>query len=96
MNLNYEEFKDFCRCMRFKWYFRDEPTPFFSEQPSFSPNSSWSSPVGHPNLEVFLSQIEQELFRIPDKSLASLPPIPTLPRRSGKPLDLPLMIDLSL
>ena len=69
MNLNYEEFKDFCRCMRFKWYFRDEPTPFFSEQPSFSPNSSWSSPVGHPNLEVFLSQIEQELFRIPDKSL---------------------------
>ena len=25
-------------------------------------------PAGHPNLEVFLSQIEHELFRIPDKS----------------------------
>ena len=63
------DFKDFCRRMRLKWNFGDEPTPFFSEQPSFSPKSSWSLTVGHPNLEVFLSQIEQELFRIPDKSL---------------------------
>ena len=63
------DFKDFCRRMWLKWYFRDEPIPFFSEQPSFSPKSSWSPPVGHPNLEVFLSQIEQELFRTPDKSL---------------------------
>ena len=61
------DFKDFCRCMRLEWYFRNEPTPFFSEQPSFSPKSSWSLPAGHPNLEVFLSQIEQELFWIPDK-----------------------------
>ena len=63
------DFKDFCRHLRLKWYFRNEPTPFFSEQPSFSPKSSWSPPAGHPNLEVFLSQTEQELFRIPDKSL---------------------------
>ena len=55
--------------MRLKWYFRDEPTPFFSDQASFSPKSSWSPPASHPNLEVFLSQIEHELFRIPDKSL---------------------------
>ena len=61
------DFKDFCRCMRLEWYFRNEPTPFFSEQLSFSPKSSWSLPAGHPNLEVFLSQIEQELFWIPDK-----------------------------
>ena len=32
--------KDFCRHMGLKWYFRDEPTPFFSEPPSFSPKSS--------------------------------------------------------
>ena len=62
-------FKDFCRHMRLKWYFRNEPTPYFSKQPSFSPKLSWSPPMGHPNLEVFLSQIEQELFRVPDKSL---------------------------
>ena len=55
--------------MRLKWYFREEPTPFLSEQSSFSPKSSWSPPEGHSNLEVFLSQIEHELFRIPDKSL---------------------------
>ena len=61
------DFKDFCCCMRLKWYFRNESSPFFSEQPSFSPKSSWSPPAGHPNLEVFLSQIEQELFWIPDK-----------------------------
>ena len=55
--------------MRLKWYFRDDSTSFFSEQPSFSPKSSWNPPTSHPNLEVFLSQIEQGLFRIPDKSL---------------------------
>ena len=49
-----KNFKDFCRRMRLKCYFRDEPAPFFSEQPSFSPKSSWGLPVGHPNLEVFL------------------------------------------
>ena len=54
--------------MRLKSYFRDEPTPFFSDQLSFSPISSWSPPAGHPNLEVFLSQTD-ELFRIPNKSL---------------------------
>ena len=87
------DFKDFCRRMRLKWYFRDEPTPFFSEQPTSSPKSSWSPPVGHPNLEVFLSQIEHEsCFRFLIKVL----PIPTLPSRSGKPLDLLLMIDLLL
>ena len=60
------DFKYFYRRMR---YFRDEPSPFFSKRPSFSPKSSWSPPAGHPNLEVFLSQIELELFRMPDKSL---------------------------
>ena len=70
MNLNYEKIlRIFCRCMKLKWYFRDELTPFFREQPSFSPKSSWSPPAGHPNLEVFLSQIQQELFQSADKSL---------------------------
>ena len=55
--------------MKLEWYFRDEPTPYFSEQPCISPKSSWSPPAGHYNLEVFLSQNEHELFRIPDTSI---------------------------
>ena len=63
-------FKDFCCRRRVKWYFGDDPTPFFSEQPSCSPKSSCSPPAGHWNLEIFLSQTEQELLRIPDENLA--------------------------
>ena len=33
----------------------------------FSPKSSWKPPLGHPNLEVFLSQVENELFEITEK-----------------------------
>ena len=50
-------------------HFRNEPTPEFSDRPAFSPKSSWNPPTGHSNLEVFLSQIEHELFQIPDKCL---------------------------
>ena len=47
--------KEFCWCMCLKWHFRNEPTPEFSDQPGFSPKSSWNPPTGYPNLEVFLS-----------------------------------------
>ena len=63
------DFKEFCRRMRLKWHFRNEPTPEFSDRPAFSPKSLWNPPTGYPNLEVFLSQIEHELFQIPDKCL---------------------------
>ena len=43
------DFKDFCCRTTLKWYSRDEPTPFFSKQPSFSSKLSWSLPAGHPN-----------------------------------------------
>ena len=62
-------FKEFCRHMRLNWHFRNESTPEFSDQPDFSPKSLWDLPTGHPNLEVFLSQIEHENFQIPDKCL---------------------------
>ena len=38
-----KDFKDFCRRMLLKWYFRDKPTPFFSEQPFFSHESPWNT-----------------------------------------------------
>ena len=62
-------FKEFCRRMRTKWYFKNEPTKEFSNIPAFSPKSSWTPPNGHPNLEVYLSQIESEVFKIPKEQL---------------------------
>ena len=55
--------------MRLKWYFRNEATSEFSETPSFTPKSLWKPPKGHPSLEVFLSEIEKEIFAIPDSRL---------------------------
>ena len=46
-----------------KWHFRNEPTSEFSETPVFSLKSTWKRSMGHPNVEVFLSQIEQEIFK---------------------------------
>ena len=28
----------------------------------FRPKSNWIPPIGHPNLEMFLSELEKELF----------------------------------
>ena len=50
--------------MRIKWHFRNELSDNFSERPAFLPKSSWKPPVDHPNLEVFLSQVENRLFEI--------------------------------
>ena len=56
--------------MRLKWYFRSDPTPDFSEKPSFTPKSSWKPPTGHPNLKVFLSELEKQIFKIVDSKLS--------------------------
>ena len=50
--------------MRFKWYFRNELTSSFSERPSFTHKSSWKPPESNLSLELFLSQIEKELFEV--------------------------------
>ena len=62
------DFNDFCRRMRLKWHFRDEPNTF-SEIPAFRPKSTWVPPKGHPCLEVFLSQVEAELFKLSGSSI---------------------------
>ena len=64
-----KDFEEFCRCMRTKWNFRNEPSEGFSVAPAFTCKSSWKSPLGHPNLEVFLSQVESELFKETQDSL---------------------------
>ena len=50
--------------MSIKWHFRNEPSDNFSERLAFSPKSSWKPTLSHFNLEVFLSQLENELFQI--------------------------------
>ena len=58
------DFNEFCRRMRLKCHFRDE-SENFSKIPVFNPKSRWLPPQGHPCLEVFLSQDENELFELP-------------------------------
>ena len=55
--------------MRIKWHFRNEPTSDFSNIPAFAPKSAWKPPKGHPNLEVFLSQVESDLFKAIERPL---------------------------
>ena len=55
--------------MRIKWHFRNEISEDFSEVPAFYSKSSWNPPQGHPNLEVYLSQVENELFSIANEPI---------------------------
>ena len=48
--------------MRIRWNFRDQPSEDFSDKPAFCPKSKWKPPPGHPGLELFLSQLEKEIF----------------------------------
>ena len=57
-----KDFEEFCRRIRTKWNFRNKPSQDFSVTPAFARKSSWKPPLGHPNLQVFLSQAESELF----------------------------------
>ena len=45
------------------------PTKGFSEMSSFRCKLSWKPPQGNASLELFLSQIDRELFEIPKKCL---------------------------
>ena len=53
-----------CTQMRLKWFFRNEPTSSFSDTPAFKTKSYWNPPKRHPCLEVYLSQVEKELFEL--------------------------------
>ena len=58
------DFADFARKMRFKWFFRNEPTEDFSEILAFRINANWSIPKGLPALEIFLSQMKGKIFSL--------------------------------
>ena len=48
--------------MRIKWHFRNEPSENFCTIPAFWSKSFWKPPTGQPNVEVFFSSVEKELF----------------------------------
>ena len=55
--------------MRIKWHFRNESTSDFSSIPAFAPKSAWKPSKGHANVEVFLSQVESDLFKAIERRL---------------------------
>ena len=57
-----QDFKEFSRKMRCKWYFSDGLSNDFSKIPSFRPKSTWKPQAGDPCVELFLSKMEHELF----------------------------------
>ena len=58
--------------MRLKWCFRNKVAPNFKEIPAFRPKSMWNRPKGQPNLQVFLSEVEKELFTVVESILGYL------------------------
>ena len=64
-----QDFEDFCHKMHLKWHFRNEPTPEFSTMPAFNPKSTWKPPNSSPRLELFLSQVEKDLFEMSKTTL---------------------------
>ena len=57
-----QDFNEFRRKMRCKWYFSAEPSKDFSEIFAFGPKSTWKAPAGDLCVEPFLSKMEHELF----------------------------------
>ena len=64
-----QDFEEFCRKMRLRWHFRNETTPEFSTTPALNPKSTWKLPNGSPSLEIFLIQIEKDLFEMSKTTL---------------------------
>ena len=57
-----KDFEEFARKMRIKWNLRNEPSEDFSDTPAFRPKFSWKLLPGHPGFELFLSQIEKDIY----------------------------------
>ena len=58
----HQDFLDFSRKMRCKWYFRNNSNEN-SDESSFRVKSNWIPPKGNPSLEFFLQCLEKDLFK---------------------------------
>ena len=52
------------RDIRLKMHYLDEPTSAFSETPAFKVPSSWTPLISDTQLEMFLSELEEEILKI--------------------------------
>ena len=52
------------RDIRLKMHYLDEPTHIFSETPAFKVPSSWTSLIRDTQLEMYLSELEEEILKI--------------------------------
>ena len=59
-----QDLEKFGRNLRLKIYYLDQPTPYFSETPAFRAPSNWIPIVGYVELEMYLSEIEEEILKI--------------------------------
>ena len=48
-----DDFNEFTRKMRCKWFFRNKPTENISKTPAFRVKSNWNAPNEHPTIEFF-------------------------------------------
>ena len=64
-----KDIEEFCKRMRTKWNFRNEPSQNFGVVPAFTCKSSWKPPLRIPNLEVFFSQVAVSHRRISTKEV---------------------------
>ena len=55
---------EFSRKIRCNWYFRDEPSPDFSEVPPLRPKSNWKPPPEYPCIDLLLNKLELLLYRV--------------------------------
>ena len=58
------DLEKFGRNLRLKMHFLDQPTPEFSEVPVFKPPSNWTPLIRDTPLEIYLSEIEEEIMNI--------------------------------
>ena len=63
------DFGEFCRTVRVKSHFENEPCPDFSNIPYVKSKPKWNPPKGHSAIEIFLSKVENDLFKVVDKEL---------------------------
>ena len=52
------------RDIRLKMHYLDEPTPTFSKTPAFKVASSWTPLICDTQLEIYLSELEEEILKI--------------------------------
>ena len=77
--------------IRLKMHYLDEPTHIFSETPAFKVPSSWTSLVRDTQLEINLSELEEEILKIDEAGQNS----PNLTQMEREPLQ-DLMYDKNI